>query len=199
MMSYRAIYAYAWDIAERGVAAGDPRSRGASASTRSRSPAAIMPENSSGRMGGVERSISPRTARSISGPTRHATARSSRSPTRLVRERDIFRELPTAGLAVNAWMVLLHNTRLGDSLSGGTVENAFGDRYVYSLCPSAPDAREYAVALCKDVTENYAVSGISMESPGFPPYAHGFHHEFALMKQNRWFDSCSASASARIA
>ena len=26
-------------------------------------------------------------------------------------------------------------------------------------------------------------------SPGFLPYAHGFHHEFALMKQNRWFDN----------
>jgi hypothetical protein len=101
----------------------------------------------------------------------------------------MFRELADTGLAVNAWMVLLHNTRLGETYPNVTVENAFGDRYPYSLCPSAPDARDYAIALCKDVTENAPVLGISVESPGFAPYQHGFHHEFALMKQNRWFDN----------
>jgi hypothetical protein len=45
------------------------------------------------------------------------------------------------------------------------------------------------VALCADVTRNTPVLGISVESPGFAPYQHGFHHEFALMKQNRWFDN----------
>jgi hypothetical protein len=86
-------------------------------------------------------------------------------------------------------MVLLHNTRLGSEHPGCTVENAFGDRYVYSLCPSAPDAREYAVALCSDVTRSYPVVGLSLETPGFLPYQHGFHHEFALLRQNRWFDA----------
>jgi hypothetical protein len=85
--------------------------------------------------------------------------------------------------------VLMHNTRLGETYRDVTVENVFGDRYLYSLCPSAPDAREYAVALCRDITETYPVLGISTETPGFMPYGHGFHHEFALMKQNRWFDN----------
>ena len=70
-----------------------------------------------------------------------------------------------------------------------TIRNAFGDRYVYSLCPSAPEAREYAVALCKDVTDNYPVTGISLETPGFLPYAHGYHHEFAMVKPNKWLDA----------
>jgi hypothetical protein len=107
-----------------------------------------------------------------------------------VAEHDILADLcNTQGISVNAWMVLLHNTRLGMLHPDATVENAFGDRYVYSLCPSAPDAREYAVALCKDVTDNYAVTGLSLETPGFLPYAHGFHHEFALVKQNRWLEA----------
>ena len=72
----------------------------------------------------------------------------------------MFRELADAGLAVNAWLVPLHNTRLGQAYPDITVENAFGDRYVYSLCPSSPDAREYAIALCKDVTDNYPVLGM---------------------------------------
>ena len=49
------------------------------------------------------------------------------------------------GIAVNVWMVLLHNTLLGDAYPEAIVANAFGDRYVYSLCPSAPEARDYAV------------------------------------------------------
>ena len=49
--------------------------------------------------------------------------------------------------------------------------------------------REYAVALCRDVTESYPVLGISLETPGFMPPVHGFHHEFALIKPNRWLDN----------
>ncbi len=33
------------------------------------------------------------------------------------------------------------------------------------------------------------VSGISLETPGFLPYAHGYHHEFALNRPNRWLDN----------
>ena len=85
------------------------------------------------------------------------------------------------------------------------VRNAFGDPYYYNLCPSAPDARAYAIGLATDVTAGYPVSGISMEAPGFTPYSHGFHHEFALMKLNPWLenqlglcfcDHCVAAAEA---
>jgi hypothetical protein len=39
------------------------------------------------------------------------------------------------------------------------------------------------------VAENYQISGLSLETPGFQPYVHGFHHEFALSAPNRWLDS----------
>ena len=35
----------------------------------------------------------------------------------------------------------------------------------------------------------HTVVGVSLETPGFLPYAHGFHHEFALVRPNRWLDS----------
>ena len=69
------------------------------------------------------------------------------------------------------------------------VTNAFGDRYIYNLCPAAPAARAYALGLCRDVAGNYPVRGLSLETPGFLPYAHGFHHEFALIKWNRWLEN----------
>ena len=75
------------------------------------------------------------------------------------------------------------------NIPNSAVANAFGDRYVYNLCPSAPEARAYAVGLARDVTESYPVSGVSLETPGFLPYAHGYHHEFALNRANRWLDS----------
>ena len=99
----------------------------------------------------------------------------------------ILRELTeTKGLSVSAWLVLLHNTQLGTKHQDSAVQNAFGDPYVYALCPSAPQARAYAIGLAKDVTESYEVDGISVESIGFPPYEHGFHHEMSFIKPNKW-------------
>ena len=99
----------------------------------------------------------------------------------------ILRELTeTKGLSVSAWLVLLHNTQLGAKHQDSAVQNAFGDPYIYALCPSAPEARAYAIGLAKDVTESYEVDGISVESIGFPPYEHGFHHEMSFVKPNKW-------------
>ena len=130
------------------------------------------------------------TERSISTPIRRAMAPSSRCANGLLGERDVLRELvDNGGMAVNVWLVLLHNTRLGMAHPDAVVRNAFGDPYFYNLCPSAPEARAYAVGLARDVTESYPVGGISLEAPGFTPYAHGYHHEFALMKSNPWLEN----------
>ncbi len=100
---------------------------------------------------------------------------------------EVLRELTeTKGLSVSAWLVLLHNTPLGTKHPDSAVQNAFGDPYIYALCPSAPAARAYAIGLCKDVTESYKVDGISVESIGFPPYEHGYHHEMSFVKPNKW-------------
>jgi hypothetical protein len=187
-MTYRAIYAYAWDVAERGVADFVPEAKALGLDTvtfagsyhagkfirpKGRSGKVYFPEDGTGyfrvdlaRYGAIK-------------PLENS----------LLRDRDVLDELCASDIAVNAWMVLLHNTRLGSDHPGSTVENAFGDRYVYSLCPSAPEVREYAVALCADVTTSYPVVGLSLETPGFLPYQHGFHHEFALIRQNRWLDA----------
>ena len=67
----------------------------------------------------------------------------------------------TEGLLLNAWTVLLHNTRLGMQYPEVTVNNAFGNGYVYSLCPAHPEVRDYAVTLCRDLTEHYPVGFLS--------------------------------------
>ena len=188
-MTYRSIYAYPWDVGDTGVHAfaGEVQALGLDTVTLSGAYHAgkfLRPHGRGGKVyfpedGTVYFRADARRYGAIKPVVNSA-----------VPEDDVFRALcESHDIAVNAWMVLLHNTRLGEAHPGAAVRNAFGDPYVYSLCPSAPEARDYAVALCKDMSDNYPVIGLSLETPGFLPYPHGFHHEFALVRQNRWLEN----------
>lgn len=92
-------------------------------------------------------------------------------------------------LKVHGWTVLLHNTRLGTAFPQYTVKNAFGDPYVYSLCPMQAAVFDYAVNLCADLSHQHALHSIVLETPGWQPYGHGYHHEFAQVASNPWLDN----------
>ena len=187
-MSYKAIYAYAWDLAETGVSEALDRflTLGLDTVTVAGSYHAgkFLRPHGKGKVYFPEDG----TVYFKANPERYGAIKPV--PNSMLAERDVLRELTNQGrLATNVWLVLMHNTRLGTQHPQSAVANAFGDRYIYSLCPSAPDARAYAIGLARDVTASYPVSGVSLETPGFLPYAHGFHHEFALNRPNRWLDS----------
>ena len=188
-MSYRAIYAYPWNLADEGVSAviGNVRALGIDTITVAGSYHAGKFLQPHGRQGKVY-FPDDGTVYFKSDLSRYGAIKPILSS--LVRERDILSELvKNQEIATNVWMVLLHKSRLGALHPLSIVRNAFGDRYVYSLCPSAPDVREYAIALCRDVADNYAVSGITIETPGFLPYTHGYHHEFAMVPPNTWLNA----------
>lgn len=107
------------------------------------------------------------------------------------RERDVLSDLANSRDCpdIYGWAVLLHNTRLGMSAPECCVRTAWGDALLYSLCPSNDDAREFAVALCSDVAVNYPLKGLVLETPGFLPFPHGFHHEFSQVESNAWLDA----------
>lgn len=108
----------------------------------------------------------------------------------LMQQRDVLDECcGLDDMDVFAWMVLTHNSLLGQKHEHCCVANAFGDRYIYNLCPATPATREYVINLCVDLTERYAVAGITLETPGFLPFVHGYHHEFALVRQNVWLNN----------
>jgi hypothetical protein len=188
-MSYRAIYTYAWDLVEEGVPAAIRQFHGLGldAVTYAGSYHAgkfLRPHGKSGKVYFPEDG----TVYFRADHKRYGAIKPVSNS--ILKDHDPLRELCVRrDMAANVWLVLLHNTQLGTQHPEATVHNAFGDRYVYSLCPSAPAAHAYAVGLARDVTESYPVMGVSMESPGFAPYAHGFHHEFALNRPNRWLDS----------
>jgi hypothetical protein len=188
-MSYKAIYTYAWDLAEVGVskAVGQFESLGLDTVTIAGSYHAgkfLRPHGKTGKVYFPEDG----TVYFKANPARYGAIKPIANS--LLSSQDVLRELTSQqGMKTNVWLVLLHNTLLGSAYPDSAVSNAFEDRYVYNLCPSAPEARAYAIGLAQDVTETYPVSGLSMETPGFLPYAHGFHHEFALNRPNRWLDS----------
>lgn len=108
----------------------------------------------------------------------------------MVTEADPFEVLAgQAAFRLHAWTVLLHNTRLGELHPEVTARNAFGDAYPYSLCPSAPEVRAYAVALCADLGDRAGLAGLALETPGWLGYVHGFHHEFDQVGPNPWLSA----------
>jgi hypothetical protein len=187
-MGYKAIYTYAWDLAETRVSEALGRFGGLGLDTvtmaGSYHAGKFLRPHGKGKVyfpedGTVYFKADLKRYGAIK-PIAHST----------LADRDVLRELTDQDrLQTNVWLVLMHNTRLGTLHPESTAANAFGDRYVYNLCPSAPSARAYAIGLAEDVTASYPVSGVSLETPGFLPYAHGFHHEFALNRPNRWLDN----------
>ncbi len=188
-MSYKAVYDYAWDLADEGVASAVRQFQGLGLHTVTvagsyHAGKFLRPHGRSGKVYFPEDG----TVYFRTDPRRYGAIKPL--PNAMLAEHDVVRDLTqTGGIATNVWLVLLHNTALGTAHPDSTVRNAFGDRYLYSLCPAAPEARAYALGLCRDVSERYPVAGISLETPGFLPYAHGFHHEFALEPPNRWLDA----------
>lgn len=205
-MTYRAIYTYAWDLAETGIPAAVAEFRALHLDTVTiagsyHAGKFLRPHGEHGKVAMLEDG----TVYFHADPSRYGAIKPVANS--ILGQTDVLRELTArTDIATNVWLVLLHNTTLGTAHPDSVVRNAFGDPYFYNLCPSAPAARAYAIGLARDVTESYNVSGLSLEAPGFTPYAHGYHHEFALNRSNRWLDSllglcfcdhCVAAAEAQ--
>jgi hypothetical protein len=94
---------------------------------------------------------------------------------------DVIAAAQARGVSVNAWAVLLHNSRLGQHRPDLAQRNVFGDRMLTDLCPSHPTVRKYAVAVAADVCR-LAPSTVLAESLHFHGLRHGFHHERYLFE-----------------
>ena len=131
-MSYKAIYTYAWDLAEEGVgkAADQFLKLGLDTVTMAGSYHAgkfLRPHGRTGKVYFPEDG----TVYFHADPARYGAIKPVAN--KMLKQRDVLREL-THGkrMAVNVWLVLLHNTLLGRAHPESSVANAFGDRYIYS-------------------------------------------------------------------
>lgn len=95
---------------------------------------------------------------------------------------------PRHGLSVRAWTVGTHNTRLGRLHPELCVENAFGDRYSYALCPTQPPVAEYLYGLVEDLGAHDGLGAIEFEAFGWMGFQHSSHHEKKSFTPRGWLD-----------
>lgn len=91
--------------------------------------------------------------------------------------KDFLAAAARRGFAAEAWTVLCHNDRLGALDPTLCVENAFGERYTYALCPANPRVQRYAVELCRQIAGIEGISGIDLEALSFMGYDHASLHD----------------------
>jgi hypothetical protein len=201
---YKALYTYPWDLADEGLdtVLGRVRPLGINTITLAASYHAgkfVRPHGSAGKVYFPEDGTVYFEAR----PERYGHIKPLVNP--LVEDFDGFAELRqhAPDLERCAWVVCLHNTPLGMQHPDLTSRNAFGDPYPYSLCPAHPAVRDYVVNLCADLADRYDIDRIVLETPGWLPYDHGYHHEFSLLPLDRYARTllalCFADATIRAA
>lgn len=184
---YRGLYAYVWDVAPE-----DPDRFVAELHDWSLDTLCLAASYHAGKFirphADGARVFFPEdgTAHCATRPERYGTI--TPRPSSAVADDAFGRYAARQDIRVTAWTVLLHNTPLGMAHPDCVARNAFGDPYWYSLCPAHPDVQDYAVALCADIADRYPVRGLLLETPGWLPYSHGYHHEFALIGTNPWLD-----------
>jgi hypothetical protein len=98
-------------------------------------------------------------------------------------------EAAAAGLAVRAWTVFTHNSRLGERHPECCVQNAFGNRYSYALCPAQPDVRQYTLAMVRDLAAHHGLRTIEFEALGQMGWKHSSHHDKASFAPSGLLDA----------
>jgi len=87
-----------------------------------------------------------------------------------------------AGIDVNGWVVLCHNSRLGGRHPEFRMESAFGDPQDHAFCPSHPEVREYYATVVEAVAAR-GVAEVQLESVGYGTVFHGHGLEFGHDKR----------------
>ncbi|WP_327175090.1 hypothetical protein OG599_07105 [Streptomyces sp. NBC_01335] len=85
--------------------------------------------------------------------------------------------LADAGLEVHSWVVLAHNSRLGEEFPGTSVVNAYGDRYPWAPCIARPEVRAHLVDLAAEAAARPGARGTELESCGWYGFAHLHGHD----------------------
>jgi len=204
----KCLYVYAWDFIDEGTDAVLERIKslgidGIAMAVTYHAGRFILPHNPKRRVYFPEDGTAyfrPRD-RYYSGPIKPKTASMLGSGDTLA---EVAEGCKRFGLSLTAWTVCLHNTRLGTQHPEFTARNAYGDHYLYCLCPAQPPAAEYALGLVEDLTANYSLDTIFLEALGYMGFAHGFHHEISAVRLNAsqeallslcFCDACAARAA----
>ncbi|MFS8204501.1 hypothetical protein ACLVWQ_38240 [Streptomyces sp. CWNU-52B] len=85
--------------------------------------------------------------------------------------------LAGAGLDVHTWVVLAHNSRMGEEFPDTSVVNAYGDRYPWAPCVAQPETRAYLTGLAVEAAVRPGAAGTELESLGWYGLPHLHAHD----------------------
>ncbi|MDQ0778087.1 hypothetical protein QF026_006553 [Streptomyces aurantiacus] len=85
--------------------------------------------------------------------------------------------LAEAGLDVHTWVVLAHNSRMGEDFPATSVVNAYGDRYPWAPCVAQPGTRAYLTDLAVEAALRPGAAGTELESLGWYGLPHLHAHD----------------------
>lgn len=86
-----------------------------------------------------------------------------------------------AGLEVIVSVIGCHNSTIGLAHPELCVENAFGDRYAFALCPAQPRVRSLLASLVTDLCRQYRPDALLLDSFCFLDAVHREHHELMFV------------------
>jgi hypothetical protein len=176
MASYRAAWAYPWDLVDRGTAAclqelAELGFTAVSAAAVYHSVQAFLPENPRRRWFVAERSHANYT------PDRSRYGRLF-PPAPMPGDGEslerVAGELRRAGLDLTAWVVLLH-TSLARQHPELAARPLGGPPQPGVLCPANPEVVEYAVAVAREIDERFAPAALDLEIAGWAAIPHHHH------------------------
>lgn len=87
------------------------------------------------------------------------------------------RALRLAGIGTALWVVLTHNSLLGNRFPGLTVRDCFDAPYPWALCPARAQVRDYAATLAAECVRDLEVDSVILESCGQMSAVHQHMHE----------------------
>lgn len=91
---------------------------------------------------------------------------------------DIAAAIEDTAVSLNSWTIGCHNSRLGMSNPDLALENPFGDRLVFGLCPSNPEVQQYLRGLLADLSGRGIFDRIELETfDYFYGTGFGWHHD----------------------
>jgi hypothetical protein len=85
------------------------------------------------------------------------------------------------GLEVILSVIGCHNTTIGLAHPELCLENAFGDRYAFALCPAQPRVRSHLCSLVRDLSRQFRPDALLLDSFAFLDAVHREHHELMLV------------------
>lgn len=174
------LFAYPWDIVDRGVGAFVDECAGLGVNrlhvtTLYHSGKFLLPRRRRQRVYSPESGhlLIPLPEAAFAGPIRPRVSALASSGWL----EDLAKASRDRGIDLAAWTVFHHGSTLAAGHPDLTIRNVFGDAYPFAVCPSHRAVADYSLALAKAVWGTGVFQTLDLETIGYLGYAHGHHHE----------------------